>query len=202
MCVKICLRLFFPSKGRWVITYGFDDFVFCNLGPKPNKGINSKRKGSRNTPCTAALSTAWSPSTRHLHHTYTAPTLRPTPTVLHDIPLQKEVSHVHLGSLQRPFWSLALAQLLIPLLCVNCAVCNMRPVLCFFPHPPYAALLWTIWQASALPSRKSAHLSTRRTASAHWEKSRSCCVSTMRISSASMIFLGHGKLTTWGMCIL
>lgn len=43
---------------------------------------------------------------------------------------------MHLGSLQRPLWSLVLA--LFPILCVCvwcvCVTCNMRPVLCFFPH--------------------------------------------------------------------
>lgn len=105
----------------------------------------------------------------------------------------KKTCVTHASCLQRP------AQFLIPSLCVNCAACNTRPVLYFLPCP---ALPWITWQTSVSPSRKSAHSSTRRTASVHWERSRSCCVSATRISLASMTFSEHGTLTKWEMCIL
>lgn len=136
-------------------------------------------------------------------HTDTAPTLRPTPTALHNTSRQKRrVSHVHLGSgggPQRPFGAFSSSPV-SDSQCVWTVQCVIWDLFCAFQSQP--ALPWTTWQTSALPSRKSALLSTRRTASARWGKSRSCCVSTMRISSASTTFSGHGTLTTWGMCIL
>lgn len=55
---------------------------------------------------------------------------------------------------------------------------------------------------SVWPSRRSAPSSTRRTANAPWERSRSFCASNMRTSSVSMTSSVHQLLTRWRMCIL
>lgn len=56
---------------------------------------------------------------------------------------------------------------------------------------PLSAQLTTTCARHAWPSRKSAPSSIRPTASAHCGRSRYCCASAMRMSSASGTFFGH-----------